>query len=96
MIRFTHPLICVLALATSACATSRYCIGDQPYQNAATIPPLQGTDELNIPASQAALVIPDPPAEPQPYGRIVTDEDGDKRAECLDTPPELPPLASKD
>lgn len=96
MTRFPHLLVCAVALGTSACATSRYCIGDQPYQNAQTIPALEGTEGLNIPSSQTALVIPDPPAERVPYGEVVVDEDGDKRARCLDRPPEMPPLASSE
>lgn len=83
-------------LLASGCATSRYCMGDQPYQQAVTIPALQGTPDLHLPESQAALRVPELAGDAIPYGRLVKDEDGDERALCLDSPPRLAELPPKD
>ena len=97
MIRVVPHAAGMLALLVlSGCATSRYCMGDLPYQQAKTIPTLKGTAELSLPESQAALRVPPVPADGQPYGRLVTDEDGDERALCLDSPPRLAELPKQE
>ena len=92
MSRFARCSLLILALSASACSTTRYCMGEQEYHGALSIPPLQGTGELQIPVSQTALVIPDPSEGGLPYGRIETDESGRQHAVCLDRPPSMPPL----
>lgn len=84
------------ALLASGCATHRYCMGEQDYQRAVSIPPLEGSGELQMPVSPTALVIPDPPPGGKPYGRIETTPEGKERAVCLDRPPALPPLKLPD
>lgn len=97
MIRVAPHAAGVLALLVlSGCATSRYCMGELPYQQAKTIPTLKGTADLTLPESQAALRVPPVLAEGQPYGRLVTDEDGDERALCLDSPPRLAELPKRE
>ena len=84
-----------LAALASGCATSSYCIGDLPYQQPTSIPSLESEGGPAIPVSQGALLIPPPRAEASPpYGEVVVDDEGKKRASCLDKPPrlaELPP-----
>ena len=86
-----------LAALASGCATSSYCIGDLPYQQATSIPPLESDGGPTIPVSQGALLIPPPPAESSPpYGEIVLNDEGKKRASCLDKPPRLAELPPQD
>lgn len=99
MIRAVRLSTALLAITlVSGCATSRYCMGEKPYQKAITIPALTGTPELHVPQSQAALRVPEVAGESLPYGRLVKDADGDDKALCLDSPPrlaELPPKAEE-
>jgi len=96
MIRVVRLSTALLAITlVSGCATSRYCMGDQPYQQAITIPALTGTPDLHLPESQAALRVPEVAADSLPYGRLITDADGDAKALCLDSPPRLAELPPK-
>ena len=96
MIRVVRISTALLAITlVSGCATSRYCMGDQPYQQAITIPALKGTPDLQLPESQAALRVPELASEGVPYGRLISDEDGDEKALCLDSPPRLAELPPK-
>jgi len=83
----------ILAAASAAllagCAGNRYCLGDQPYSHAPSVPAPQPVEGLKIPDSNAALKIPPPPADPAPFGRKVTDEKGKEVVECLDQPPRM-------
>lgn len=86
-----------LALAATlagGCAANKYCLDEQDYYGARTVPPLARAEGLNLPASPTALRIPPPPAESVPFGEKVEDVDGEKRVSCLDLPPPMPPLAA--
>jgi hypothetical protein len=84
-------LLLVPAFALGACAANTYCEGQQTYQKAKTVPPLQGVEGLKLPQSASALKIPPPPANTVPYGERVKDADGDDMVACLDKPPAMPP-----
>lgn len=87
--------IFVVAVVLAGCAHNSYCLGPQPYDNATSIPPLHGTDDLHIPRSDSALVVPPPPPQTVPFGRRVPDpaHPGQTVTQCLDQPP---PLRSSD
>lgn len=82
-------LVAVALLA--GCGTNRHCIGDFPYQRAATLAPPAAVDGLQAPESVSAMVIPPPPAESVAYAREVPDPEnpGSTRVQCLDVPPVL-------
>lgn len=83
-------VLIIVAGLLGGCATSRQCLGVQPYQNARTLPvPAQEEGGPNV-AATGALRIPPPVANPVPFGQELQDEDGNKRAVCLDAPPRLP------
>lgn len=77
----------------SGCAASSYCLGEQEYQRAPSVPEFKPVAGLKVPQSEGALRIPPAPANTVPYGEIRTDEDGDEVVQCLDKPPELPPVS---
>ena len=77
-------------LALSGCALNSYCEGEQDYQTAPSVPPLNTAEGLQLPESPSALRIPPPPASPVPYGERYKDEDGDDAIRCLDRPPDMP------
>ena len=83
-------LIAACAALVAGCASHSYCLGDQPYTHAKSVPPLQAADGLKVPESNAALKIPPPTASAVPYGRKVKDAKGDEKVECLDRPPPMP------
>lgn len=86
-------LLAILGL--SGCATTSYCIDEQKYQQAQSVPPIKGTEDMQLPESPSALRIPPPTENPVAFGEIYKEEDGDERVRCLDTPPQmtLPPPA---
>jgi uncharacterized lipoprotein len=90
MSRFLSIAAC--AALISGCASHGYCLGDQPYTHAKSVPPLQPVEGLKIPESNAALKIPPAPANTIAYGRKVKDEKGEEKVECLDRPPPMPPV----
>jgi uncharacterized lipoprotein len=88
-------LIAASAALIAGCASHSYCLSDQPYTHAKSVPTLQAVDGLKIPESNAALKIPPPPAETVPYGRKVKDAKGEETIECLDRPPPMPEEPAK-
>lgn len=72
-------------LVLSACGANRYCVIDQPYQSAATVPELKPVEGLSLPQSPSALRLPAAPAERVPFGTL----DADGMGVCLDKPPIL-------
>ena len=92
MTRLLLSAACAALLA--GCAGNRYCIGDQPYSHATSVPPLQPTEGLKLPESSAALKIPPEPAEPVPFGTKTKGEKGKDIVECLDQPPRMPAPAA--
>jgi hypothetical protein len=83
-------LVSVVVGLLTGCTANRYCLADQPYSHEQSIPPIQSADGLKLPESSAALRIPPPPADPQPFGKKVRNEKGDEVVECLDQPPRMP------
>lgn len=81
-------LLCAVLLA--GCAGNRYCMDEQPYQRAESIPPIEPTDGLRLPESAAALKVPPPPENAVAFGTLVSDASGRERRECLDQPPPMP------
>ncbi|MES0873357.1 hypothetical protein [Sinimarinibacterium thermocellulolyticum] len=83
--------LAAVAVALAACGSNRHCIGDFPYQRAATLAPPAPVEGLRTPTSVSAMVIPPPPAESVPFAREVADPDdpGRTRVQCLDIPPPL-------
>lgn len=80
------PLAAALAvLVLAGCASNRYCLEPQDYQDAETYPPISASGDLALPESPSALRIPAAPANPVPFG--FEDESGD--VVCLDQPPRL-------
>ncbi len=84
-------LLAILGL--SGCAASSYCMDPQNYQKAKSVPSITGAEGLQLPESPSALRIPPTPENPVAFGELYKDADGDERARCLDTPPQmtLPP-----
>lgn len=82
--------ICAVAML-AACGSNRHCIGEFPYQRAATLAPPAEVEGLSTPESVAALRIPPAPAESVPYARNVPDPEnpGSTRVQCLDVPPPM-------
>jgi uncharacterized lipoprotein len=79
----------------SGCASGGYCLGEQPYMKAQSVPPLTPAEGLKLPESSGALKIPPPPKETVPYGQKVKDEKGDEVVQCLDKPPAMPKSAEE-
>lgn len=75
----------VLAALLSACGASRYCVVEQEYQTAASVPELRPAGGLLLPESPSALRLPPAPANPEPFGV----ESADGFGICLDKPPGL-------
>lgn len=73
----------------SACSQMRYCKGEQKYQAVQSLPPLEGTDGLEIPQSQAALRVPPGPGTSDGFVESYIDDEGETRLRCLDMPPRL-------
>jgi hypothetical protein len=88
-------LVLLAIFGLSGCATTSYCVDEQKYQEAKSVPPIKGTEAVRLPESHSALRIPPPPEKPVAFGEIYKDEDGDERVRCLETPPQitLPPPA---
>ncbi len=84
-------LALVAAALLAGCGTNRHCIGDFPYQRAATLAPPAPVEGLQAPESMSAMVIPPPPAESVSYAREIPDPDnpGSTQVQCLDVPPAL-------
>ena len=87
-----RTLVLLPLLALAGCAVNSYCDGEQAYQKAPPLPPLQATEGVKLPESPAALKIPPAPQTAVAYGEHYQDEDGDDAVRCLDKPPAMPPL----
>ena len=89
-------LLALLPIAlVTACANNSYCMGEQKYQVAGSVPPLYPVEGMKLPESPSALRIPPPPPNPVPYGQVAKNADGDDKIQCLDKPPDMPPVAVK-
>ena len=82
-------LIFLAAATLTGCAASSYCVGEQDYQKATSVPPIRSAEGAPVPESPSALKIPDPPANSVAFGELSKDEEGDDEVRCLDTPPSL-------
>lgn len=83
--------LAVLALALGGCASGR-CSGDTSYTEAESIAPIQGTGELLLPDSPAALRVPPLSDAARAAAAQPVDNGGKRRKACLDVPPRLPPV----
>ncbi|MDP3858916.1 MAG: hypothetical protein Q8Q73_14260 [Stagnimonas sp.] len=83
--------LAVLALALGGCASGR-CDGDSRYREAESIAPIQGTGELLLPESPAALRVPPLSEAARTAAAQPVDNGGGRRKACLDVPPRLPPV----
>ena len=83
------------AFTLGACASNSYCLGEQDYQKAPSVPAIEPVDGLKVPQSQSALTIPPPPQKTEPFGKEVKNKDGDNETLCLDQPPKMPEPAEK-
>ena len=91
-----HALLAACACLLGGCAIgNHYCLGEQPYSNAPSVPPIQPVGGLKVPEAGSTLKIPPAPANPVPFGQEVKNEKGDKVIECLDQPPRMPPAEAK-
>lgn len=81
-----NPLVLAAGVALLVgCGSNKYCLVDQPYQNAAAVPEIQATEGLQVPQSPSALRLPEAPENRVPFGIESADGDG----QCLDQPPAL-------
>ena len=87
------PRIALIAAAAllAGCSANRHCVGDFPYQRAATLAEPAPVEGLSMPESVSALRIPPPPEQAVPYAREMPDPDdpGATRISCLDVPPPM-------
>lgn len=95
MIKKFSVVACVL-LFSSACSVNKYCLDQQDYQTAKSVPPLAGAEGLKMPESVSALRIPPPSAKAVPFGETYKDAEGSERTRCLDLPPALRSIAIPD
>jgi uncharacterized lipoprotein len=73
----------LMACATlAACSTNNYCLVEQDYQKAESVPELRSADGLAMPDSPSALRLPPAPASTVPFGFK-----GEEGGVCLDQPP---------
>jgi len=87
-LRIAVPVL-LSALVLGGCASNRYCLEKQGYEDAGSIPPLKSADGLQIPQSAGALVVPPPPAQRVPFGHEEKTAKGAGKVECLDRPPPM-------
>lgn len=83
--KFVAALFGISTLVLTGCASNRYCLGEQDYQNAENLQPLQPVEGLKLPTSPTALKIPPPAAKPVAFGVANAKGDG----VCLDKPPPM-------
>jgi len=81
----TRWLLILAAVALSACTRNSYCLKEQPYQKAVTLPALTPVAGLKLPDSVSALRGPPAPATSVPFG--IPNDEG--QGQCLDQPPPL-------
>lgn len=86
MMRYYGLTAAVVVVLGSGCASNRYCLAEQDYQQAENLQPIQPAPGLSLPESAAALRIPPPPAKVVPFGT----RDAEGNGVCLDRPPPLP------
>lgn len=83
-------LLVLTGTLLAGCASNQYCLKPQHYQSARSIPPLRGTDGLQIPLSAGALLVPKGDAQHIPFGQKVKGSEGKATVVCLDQPPAMP------
>lgn len=82
-----------IVVAIAACGPRAHCRGEHPYQQAETVSVLVESEDIHVPRSSGALLIPEGDFEGAGYATEYEDERGRTRLRCLDTPPPLPNLA---
>ncbi|MEC9360117.1 MAG: hypothetical protein VX836_19880 [Pseudomonadota bacterium] len=81
--------VALSALTLTACSQTRYCTGEQNYQKARSLPPLQATQGLTIPDSQGALSVPEGRGTSGGFAETYVNAEGESEQRCLDMPPRL-------
>lgn len=91
MSSFRSSAILTMVVVLSGCSTTSYCRNPQPYENAASIPPIKAPEGLTIATPSTALRVPEVKSESVTYGYYAPDPDnpGKERIYCLDQPPPL-------
>lgn len=87
--KMTLLLGAAATLLLGACSPTRYCTGTKSYQETEVLPPLKGTDELTIPQSQSALLVPPGLGTTDGFSETYVDAEGKSRERCLDLPPRM-------
>lgn len=82
-----------LAILVGACSARAHCTGERPYQQAETVKVLETVEDVRVPRSSSAMVIPEASTQGPAYAERYEDADGNERIRCLDAPPRLEPLA---
>lgn len=82
-----------LAVLIGACGARAHCTGERPYQTADTVDVLRDVENIRVPRSSSALIVPEEPLEGPAYAERYEDDDGGERIRCLDAPPRMDPLA---
>lgn len=85
-------LVSVVAVAIVACGPRAHCRGEHAYLQAESVSILEEVDNIRVPRSSGALLIPAGDFEGPAYAEEYEDERGRTRIRCLDTPPPLPEL----
>ena len=85
-------LLALPALLLTACATDRRCGPDADYRKAGAVPPITAAEGLKVPESPSALKVP--ALTPAAIEAAQQPRGDDKRAACLDYPPEITPVAA--
>lgn len=83
--------LAALSLLLVGCASGR-CGGDTDYKKAESVAPIQGTGDLQLPESPAALRVPPLSEAARTAAAQPIDNGGKRRKACLDVPPRLPPV----
>lgn len=88
---FRAVAVAGLAVLIGACSARAHCTGERPYQQAESVQVLETVEDINVPRSSSALVVPEGASEGPAYAEIDETADGGERIRCLDAPPRLAP-----
>lgn len=78
-----------IVLLLASCSTTRYCTGEQAYQRTEVLPPLKGTEALQVPEAQSALRVPKGRGTSDGFAETYINAEGESELRCLDMPPRL-------
>lgn len=78
-------LLLAACVGASSCGINSYCLSEQAYQRAHSVPEMKPVAGLSLPTTGSALRLPEAPSQPVPFGREAEDGSG----VCLDKPPSI-------